>query len=76
MGGRVLQQSRADRNQGFDVFFLQTKLGDEGYSTGTIDGKFGATTTAAVKKFQMAVGITADGTVGPTTFWNLGLKSV
>jgi len=76
MGGRLLQQSRSDRNQGFDVFFLQTKLADEGYSPGTVDGKFGSTTTAAVKKFQMAVGISADGVAGPATYWNLGLKSV
>ena len=76
MGGRLLQRSRSDRNKGFDVFFLQTKLADEGYSPGTIDGKFGPNTEAAVKKFQMAVGISADGVAGPATYWNLGLKSV
>lgn len=74
MGGRLLQRSRADRNKGFDVFFLQVKLEDLGYSPGTIDGKFGPNTEAAVKKFQMAVGISADGVVGPITYYNLGIK--
>ena len=76
MGGRLLQRSRTDRNKGFDVFFLQTKLVDEGFSPGTIDGMFGSLTDAAVKKFQMSVGITADGVVGQATYYNLGLKTV
>lgn len=74
MGGRLLQRSRSDRNKGFDVFYLQTKLDQLGYSPGTIDGKFGPNTEAAVKKFQMAVGITADGVAGPQVYYNLGLK--
>lgn len=74
MGGRLLQRSRSDRNKGFDVFYLQTKLDQLGYSPGTIDGKFGANTEAAVKKFQMAVGISADGVAGPQVYYNLGLK--
>lgn len=76
MGGRLLQRSRSDRNKGFDVFFLQTKLDDEGFSPGTIDGKFGPLTEAAVKKFQIAAGITADGVVGPVTYYKLGIKGV
>lgn len=74
MGGRELQQA-SNRNRGFDVFFLQSKLKDLGYSPGTLDGKFGPLTEAAVKKFQTAVGIDADGVVGPVTFYNLGLKT-
>lgn len=74
MGGRLLQRSRSDRNKGFDVFFLQDKLEDEGFSPGPIDGKFGPLTEAAVKSFQAAAGITVDGVVGPVTYWNLGLK--
>jgi peptidoglycan hydrolase-like protein with peptidoglycan-binding domain len=76
MGGRILQRSNPDRNQGFDVFFLQQKLADEGYSPGTIDGKFGPSTEAALKKFQRAIAITADGVAGPVTYWHLGLKTV
>jgi peptidoglycan hydrolase-like protein with peptidoglycan-binding domain len=68
MGGRPLQRFRTDRNKGFDVFFLQTKLEDEGFSTGPIDGKFGPMTETAVKKFQSVVDITVDGIVGQKTW--------
>ena len=34
----------------------------------TIDGKFGANTTAAAKRYQTAAGLTADGIVGPNTW--------
>jgi len=74
MGGRLLQRSRSDRNKGFDVFFLQSKLDAEGFSPGPLDGKFGPLTETAVKKFQIAAGITADGIAGPVTYWNLGMK--
>ena len=37
----------------------------------TVDGKFGANTTSAVKTFQTLVGISVDGKVGPTTWNNL-----
>jgi peptidoglycan hydrolase-like protein with peptidoglycan-binding domain len=76
MGGRLLQRSRSDRNKGFDVFFLQQKLNNEGFSPGALDGKFGPLTEAALKKFQTSVGITADGVAGPVTYWHLGLKTV
>lgn len=76
MGGRLLQRSRSDRNQGFDVFFLQQKLKDEGFSPGALDGKFGPLTKAAVRSFQELAGITVDGVVGPETYWQLGLGTV
>jgi peptidoglycan hydrolase-like protein with peptidoglycan-binding domain len=40
-----------------------------GYDLGStgIDGKYGSRTAAAVRAFQSAMGITADGVVGPDT---------
>ncbi len=72
-GGRLLQKDRADRNQGFDVFFLQERLKSLGYYTAAVDGKFGATTEAAVKALQTAAKIGVDGVVGPKTYYNLGI---
>lgn len=50
---------------------LQEALKALGYSPGPIDGVFGATTEAAVKAFQQARGITADGNVGKVTWINI-----
>lgn len=57
-------------NTGDYVKVLQKRLKDFGYYTGPIDGVFGRTTTEAVKKFQTAAKVTADGIVGPQT-WSL-----
>ena len=46
---------------------LQQRLAALGYSPGAIDGKPGPKTTAAVKAFQRAHGLAADGIVGPRT---------
>lgn len=70
MGGRTLRRNMS----GLNVFALQTKLKSMMYDPGPIDGKFGPKTEAAVKKFQMDAGITADGIVGPVTFYQLGIK--
>jgi peptidoglycan hydrolase-like protein with peptidoglycan-binding domain len=50
---------------------LQEALKALGYNPGTVDGVFGATTEAAVKAFQQAKGITADGIVGKITWINI-----
>lgn len=50
-----------------DVKKLQTALKQLGYYTDAIDGSFGNNTLAAVKQFQRASGITADGIVGKNT---------
>ena len=50
---------------------LQEALKALGYNPGPIDGVFGATTEAAVKAFQQARGITADGIVGKVTWINI-----
>ena len=49
------------------VFVLQARLFELGYFTGRIDGRFTEATTAAVKDFQRANGLGADGIVGAGT---------
>jgi len=71
MGGRYLQRSRWQRDQGFDVYWLQVHLNQLGYYSATLDGKFGPVTQAAVKALQSAAGIMIDGVVGPQTYFHL-----
>lgn len=56
---------------GSTVRTLQTKLKALGYYRGTVDGDYGAATTEAVRAFQKANGLTADGIAGGTTFSKL-----
>ena len=53
---------RGDRNT--YVLILQDALNALGYSTGTLDGVFGARTESALKAAQRAFGLTADGICG------------
>jgi hypothetical protein len=46
---------------------VQTKLNDSGYRSGPVDGIKGPMTTRAVKAFQKAKGLSADGIIGPRT---------
>ena len=57
-------------SKGDAVKALQILLIGHGYSCGKygVDGDFGDDTLAAVKKFQKAMGMTADGIVGPKTW--------
>lgn len=54
-------------SSGVRVRALQQKLQTLGYYTGSIDGDFGSGTEAAVKAFQSANGLKADGVVGQAT---------
>ena len=49
------------------VRLLQQKLKNLGYYRGSVDGSFGSGTTDAVKAFQRANGLTADGVAGGGT---------
>jgi peptidoglycan hydrolase-like protein with peptidoglycan-binding domain len=53
--------------KGAAVETLQRALAAMGINPGPIDGLFGPTTEAAVKRFQEKVGLSADGVVGPKT---------
>ena len=50
---------------------IQTALKNAGYDPGAIDGKIGAKTKKAIKDFQTANGLKADGKVGARTWAKL-----
>lgn len=58
-------------SKGDDVRNLQTMLTERGFDLGTVDGHFGGLTLSAVKDFQTANGLTADGVVGAKTWATL-----
>lgn len=53
--------------KGAAVKQLQRALKSAGYSPGTIDGSYGPSTESAVKQFQQAHGLVADGIAGSKT---------
>jgi TP901 family phage tail tape measure protein len=62
VGGTLKKGSRGE-----DVKKLQRALNALGYNAGSVDGVFGSNTYNAVKAFQKAMGISADGIVGKNT---------
>lgn len=58
-------------NSGNQVKYLQYGLRIKCYNPKSLDGIFGPATTAAVKKYQAAKGLTADGKVGDRTWSTL-----
>lgn len=63
-------------DRGESVKKVQQKLADYGYYSGGIDGIFGPKTSAAVKAFQKAKGLSVDGVVGTQTLKALGLSDL
>jgi len=70
-------RSTALRNgdEGADVAYVQQRLRELGYLSGSADGIFGNATERAVKDFQAANGLTADGVVGNRTMTMLDSPS-
>ena len=53
--------------RGYDVGVLQFLLRRHGIRPGGLDGRFGARTATAVRRFQRRAGLAPDGVVGPRT---------
>ncbi len=51
---------------------IQTALKNANFYTGTVDGKIGSMTKKAIKAFQAANNLQADGKIGPKTWAVLG----
>lgn len=64
------------RSSGPAVVALQTQLKALGYQLGSIDGRFGSQTQAAVIDFQKSANLVPDGVVGPETHAALQSKEV
>ena len=68
LGDRVLSFIPGHMMVGDDVTQLQRRLIELGFNPGRPDGIFGPDTDAALREFQLGVGVNADGTCGPDTF--------
>ena len=66
-GRRILKRGRT----GWDVSVLQFLLARRGLLGTDVDGRFGATTDRAIRKFQRRNGLAVDGVAGPATFAKL-----
>jgi peptidoglycan hydrolase-like protein with peptidoglycan-binding domain len=69
--GMAGEPTLRERSTGNWVEHLQSTLEARGYDPGPVDGDFGPRTEAAVKEYQEAHGLTADGIVGPLTWASL-----
>lgn len=67
LGDRMLSHIPGHMLQGDDVAELQERLLSLGFSPDRVDGIFGTNTEQAVRRFQGAVGLAVDGSVGPET---------
>ena len=66
LGDRILKKT-SPCMEGNDVKQLQTKLNSLGYACGSADGIFGSKTESALKKFQQANNLEADGKFGASS---------
>lgn len=57
------------------VVQIQTKLRDQGFYSGPVDGIFGSATEKAVKSYQARYGLSVDGKVGAQTLAALGISA-
>ena len=64
----VPSRTLRDGDSGEDVKSVQNRLKALGYYTGTVDGKYGTGTLAAVTAFQTQNGLTSDGVAGSGTY--------
>lgn len=69
--GRGVATGKYKKNiaiSGLSVNDVQRALKNAGFNPGTIDGKLGPKTVAAIKQFQRTEGLSADGVVGRRTW--------
>ncbi|MCX5693651.1 MAG: peptidoglycan-binding domain-containing protein [Candidatus Omnitrophica bacterium] len=66
--GQEAAPSVVETKQHFDVKMIQTALKNAGYFQGEVDGKMGQQTRQAVRDFQKANNLSADGRVGKKTW--------
>lgn len=62
-------------SSGETVKQIQTKLKEQGFYTGDIDGIYGSGTESAVKSYQSSKGLSVDGKAGTQTLSSLGLST-
>lgn len=73
--GALTAQAYVGSGSGFgNIAAVQHRLKTLGYYTQTVDGVWGSGTKNAVKRFQTAYGLSADGVVGSATERALGVK--
>lgn len=73
--GRDIAVISKNGSKGEEVTKIQTRLKSWGYFDGPITGNYGSQTEEAIKKFQKAHGITADGIANAQTLELIGLPS-
>jgi len=70
-GDAVPLPQLSEGSSGRSVRALQILLTGYGYSAGAADGIFGPNTAAALRRYQQAAGLSADGIAGPRTWRSL-----